>query len=152
MLKHVLPLERLDVEEPQRRHSLRHRLRGQLPLTKQVQLVLADMLRAKMVGTTMKVFGKLLDRKQIGFCGARGVVATLEFFEHPLSELRHRKYLLCLKSCRHSDLPGYRHKCSSRRASGLVQTGFAAGSAFGAAVHPEVAACMVRRLTAREKF
>jgi hypothetical protein len=39
----------------------------------------------------MKVFGKLLDRKQVGFCGARGIVATLEFFEHPVSELSHKK-------------------------------------------------------------
>jgi len=52
------------------------------------------MLRTKPVGSTMKVFGKLLDRKQVGFCGSRGIVATLEFFEHPVSELSHKKYLL----------------------------------------------------------
>jgi hypothetical protein len=52
------------------------------------------MLRTKLVGSTMKVFGKLLDRKEVGFCGSRGIVATLEFFEHPLSELSHKKYLL----------------------------------------------------------
>ena len=89
-----MPLERLDVEEPQRGYSLRHRLGRQLPLPKQIELVLTDMLRAKPVGRTMKVFGKLLDRKQVGFCGARGIVATLEFFEHPVSELGHKKYLL----------------------------------------------------------
>jgi hypothetical protein len=94
VFQHVLPLEGLDVEEPQRGHSLRHRLRGQLPLAKQVQLVLPDMLRAKLVGTTMKVFGKLLDRKQIGSRGAWGIVQTLEFFKHPVSQLSHKKYLL----------------------------------------------------------
>jgi hypothetical protein len=39
VLQHVMSLERLDVEEPQPGHSLRHRFRSQLPLTKQVQLV-----------------------------------------------------------------------------------------------------------------
>ena len=51
VLQHVMPLERLDVKEPQRCHSLRHRLRSQLPLTKQVELVLPDMLRTKLVGS-----------------------------------------------------------------------------------------------------
>ena len=63
VLQHVMPLQRLDVEEPQRGYSLRHCLRSQLPLTKQVELVLPDMLRTKLVRSTMKVFGKLLDRK-----------------------------------------------------------------------------------------
>jgi hypothetical protein len=94
VFQHALPLERLDVEEPQRRHALRHRLRSQLPLTEQVKLVLPDMLRTKPAGSTSEVFGKLLDRKQIGSCGARGIVATLEFFEHPVSKLSHKKYLL----------------------------------------------------------
>jgi hypothetical protein len=91
VLQHVMSLERLDVEEPQRGHSLRHRLRSQLALTKQVELVLPDMLRTKPIGSTMKVFGKLLDRKQVGSCGSRAIVATLQFFEHPVSELSHEK-------------------------------------------------------------
>jgi hypothetical protein len=64
-----MPLERLDEEEPQCGNSLRHRLRSQLALTQQVELVLTDMLRAKLVGSTMKVFRKLLDREQIGSRG-----------------------------------------------------------------------------------
>ena len=51
----------LDVEEAECGHSLRHRLRSQLALAKQVELVLTDMFRAKLVGSTMKVFSKLLD-------------------------------------------------------------------------------------------
>jgi hypothetical protein len=58
VLQHVMSLERLDVEEPQPGHSLRHRLRSQLALTKQVELVLPDMLCTKLIGSTMKVFGK----------------------------------------------------------------------------------------------
>jgi FAD/FMN-containing dehydrogenase len=52
------------------------------------------MLRAKPVGSTMKVFGKLLDREQVGSRGTWGIVATLEFLKHPVSELSHKKYLL----------------------------------------------------------
>jgi hypothetical protein len=62
MLKHVLPLERLDVEEPKRSCSLRHRFRRQLSFPQQVQLILTYLLRAKLVGRTMKLFGKLLNR------------------------------------------------------------------------------------------
>src|ERR1700688_67807 len=85
LLQHVMPLERLDEEEAQCSHSLRHRLRSQLALAKQVELVLADMFRAKLIGSTMKVFSKLrcnqhqpasqlkLDREQVGFYGSRGI-------------------------------------------------------------------------------
>jgi hypothetical protein len=51
MLKHVLPLERLDVEEPKRSCSLRHRFRRQLSFPQQVQLILTYLLRAKLVGS-----------------------------------------------------------------------------------------------------
>jgi hypothetical protein len=64
VLQHVMPLERLDEEEAQCSHSLRHRLRSQLALAKQVKLVLADLFRAKLIGSTIKVFSKLLDREQ----------------------------------------------------------------------------------------
>ena len=96
MLKHVMPLERLDVEEPQRSRSLRNRLRRQLPFAQQVELILTDLLCAKLVGSTMKVFSELLNRMQIASCGARRVVATLEFFEHPVSELSHNDLLVTL--------------------------------------------------------
>jgi hypothetical protein len=52
------------------------------------------MLRTQPIGSTMKMFSKLLDREQVGFCGSRGIVATLEFFEHPVSQMSHKKYLL----------------------------------------------------------
>jgi hypothetical protein len=52
------------------------------------------MLRAQLIGSTVKVFGKLLDREQIGSRGSRGIVAALEFLEHPVSQLSHKKYLL----------------------------------------------------------
>ena len=63
-----LPLERLDVEEPQRSRSLRHRFRRQLPFPQQVELILTDVLGAKLVGSTMKVFSELLNRMQVAPC------------------------------------------------------------------------------------
>jgi hypothetical protein len=62
MLKHMLPLERLDVEEPKRSRSLRHRLRRQLPFPQQVELILTYLLCPELVGSAMKVFGELLNR------------------------------------------------------------------------------------------
>src|SRR5271163_2474558 len=124
MLKHVLPLERLDVEEPKRSRSLRHGFRRQLPLPQQVELILTYLLCAKLVGSTMKVFSELLNRMQVAPCGARRVVAALEFLEHPVSELSHSDLLVTLTLSPTSTRPLGRHKYSIRRASGLVQTGF----------------------------
>src|ERR1700720_4010210 len=118
MFKHVLPLERLDIEEPQR-----SRFRRQLPFPQQVELILTYVLRAKLVGSTMKVFSELLNRMQVAPCGTRRVVATLEFFEHPVSELSHNDLLVTLTLSPTSLYSPGRHKCSIRRASGLVQTG-----------------------------
>src|ERR1700722_9865598 len=124
MLKHVLPLERLDVEEPKRSRSLCHCLRSQLSLPQQIELILTYLLRAKLVGSTMEMFGELLDRVQVAPCGARRVVATLEFFEHPVSELSHNDLLVTLNLPPTSTHAPRCRKCSIRRASGLVQTGF----------------------------
>src|SRR6202051_3857047 len=96
MFNHVLPLERLDIEDPKRSRSLRHRFRRQLPFPQQVELILTYVLRAKLVGSTMKVFSELLNRMQVAPCGARRVVATLEFFEHPVSESSHNDLLVPL--------------------------------------------------------
>src|SRR6202167_2380663 len=119
MLKHVLPLERLDVEEPKRSRSLRHRFRRQLPFPQQVELVLTYVLRAEPVGSTMKVFSELLNGVQVAPCGARRVVATLEFFEHPVSELSHNDLLVTLTLPPSSLYSFGRHKCSIRRTQRL---------------------------------
>src|ERR1700678_148052 len=120
MLKHVLPLERLDVEEPKRSRSLRHRFRRQLPFPQQVELILTYLLGSELVGSTMEVFSELLNRMQVAPCGARRVVATLEFFEHPVSELSHNDLLVTLTLSPTSLYSLGRHKCSIRRARGLV--------------------------------
>src|SRR5271165_5518906 len=124
MFKHVSPLEGLDIEKPERSGALRNRLRRQLPFSQQVKLILTYLLCPELVGSTMKVFGELLNRLQIASSGARRVVATLEFFEHPVSELSHNDLLVTLTLSPTSTHPLGRRKCSIRRASGLVQTRF----------------------------
>ena len=62
MFEHVSPLEGLDVEKPERSRALRNRLRGQLPFSQQVKLILTYLLCPELVGSTMEVFGELLNR------------------------------------------------------------------------------------------
>src|ERR1700721_3237163 len=124
MLKHVVPRERLDGEEPKRSRSLRHRFRRLLPFPQQVELILTYLLGSELVGSTMEVFSELLNRMQVAPCGARRVVATLEFFEHPVSELSHNDLLVTLTLSPTSLYSLGPHKCSIPRARGLVQTGF----------------------------
>jgi hypothetical protein len=55
-------LQHLDVKEAQRSQSLRDGVRGQLPYPKHSCLILPNVFRAKPVGWTVKVPGKVLDR------------------------------------------------------------------------------------------
>ena len=59
-----------------------------------MDLVLADMVRPKLFRRTAKVPGELLHRMQVRPHGVRRVVATLEFVEHQLAKMGHRKILL----------------------------------------------------------
>src|SRR6202522_3878367 len=117
MLKHVLSLERLDQEEPKRTRSLCHCLRSQLSLPQQIELILTYLLRAKLVGSTMEMFGELLNRVQVAPCGARRVVATLEFVAPPVADFTHNDLLVSLALPPTSPTPLGRHKCTIRRAS-----------------------------------
>src|SRR5271166_5381843 len=87
-------LEGLDVEEAQRRQPLVHRIRRQLPLLKQRGLVLADVLRAQLIGGTVEVPGEVFDGVNVTIDGGLSVVATLQFFEHDLAKMGHREILL----------------------------------------------------------
>jgi hypothetical protein len=128
MLEQVFLLERLDVEEPKGSRSRRRRFRRQLPFPQQVELMLTYLLGSELAGSMMKVFSELLNRMQVAPCGARRVVATLEFFEHPVSELSHNDLLVTLTLSPTSTHALGSRKCSIRRTSGLVQTGFAPGA------------------------
>src|SRR5271166_5916374 len=90
------PLERLDVEEAQSRQALVHRIRRQLPLLKQGGLVLADVLRAQLIGGTVEIPGEMFDGVKVTIDGGLSVVATLQFLEHDLAKMGHREILLSL--------------------------------------------------------
>jgi len=87
----VWPAQRLDKEETQRRGAALDGSGRKLALAKQICLVLADMLRAKLFRRKMEVLRKVLHREDVRPYGALRVVATLEFFQHLLPKMGHGK-------------------------------------------------------------
>jgi hypothetical protein len=83
-------LDRLRVEEPQSRKSLRHRGCSQLSLTEQIRLVLANVLRSELIRRAVKVTRKILNRLDVAVDGSLSVITTLEFFEHHFAKVGHR--------------------------------------------------------------
>ncbi len=81
----------LDEQEAQSRSPDLDGPGRQLPIPKQMHLVLADMARAQALGRTMEVLRKVFNRMEIAMCGAWGVVATLEFIQHQLTKMGHGK-------------------------------------------------------------
>ena len=53
--------------------------RRELAITKQMNLVLPDIVRAQKVRRAAKISRKILNRTDVGTYGVRGVVATLSF-------------------------------------------------------------------------
>jgi hypothetical protein len=60
----------------------------------QMNLVLANFLRAQLVRRTMEICSEPSDGADIGACGSLGVIATLEFLERPHSKFGHRDLLV----------------------------------------------------------
>ena len=81
----VTSLQSLDVEEAEGRHIVLHRTGVQLLLLKQVGLILAQVLRAELVGGLMEMVGEFLHYPNVGFYGSLSVVTTLEFLQHHLA-------------------------------------------------------------------
>jgi hypothetical protein len=75
------PLQHLAIEETQGCQPLRYGVRGQLPPSEQRGLILANMLRAKLIGWTMEMPSEMLDRVD----GGLGVVAAPQFLKHDLA-------------------------------------------------------------------
>ncbi len=95
-----------------------------------MQLVLPDLQRAKLIGRTVEVRGEPRDRVSVRPCGSLGVIAALEFLERHFSKLGHRD-LLVTQTIRLCLQPLASTTRSVRRASGLVQTAFAANVRVG---------------------
>ena len=122
LIGRVGPAQRLDEQEPQRCGLSFDGARRKLAVAKQMDLVLANAIRAELVWRTVEALGESFQSMHVGANSVWGVVTALELIQHPLAKMGHRKILLVtqtltaqLSTC---------HRCSSRRASGFVQTLF----------------------------
>src|SRR5208282_1838607 len=93
---------------------------GEFAITKQVNLVFADVVWTEAVRRTAEVLRKILHRMDVGTNRVLRVVATLEFIQHQLSEMGHSDLLVT--QTLHGQQCWGRPRGSVRRASGLVQT------------------------------
>src|ERR1700756_2805194 len=87
------PAQRLDEEKTQRRSAAFDGSCRKLALTKQIRLVLADMLRAKPLWRKVEVLREVLHRVNVATSSALRVVAALEFIQHPLPKIGHGNLL-----------------------------------------------------------
>ena len=87
-------LERLAVEEPQSRQTLRNGARRQLPLLKQLGLIFTNVPGAQTVRRTVESSSKFFDCADVTACGSLGVITTLEFLQHHFSQMAHRDLLV----------------------------------------------------------
>src|ERR1700733_11704886 len=93
IFEQITSLQRLDIEEAERRHMQLHSASIQLLLLKQVGLILAQVLRTEPVGRLMEMPGEFLDDPDVGFYGTLSVITTLEFFQHHFAKSGHRDLL-----------------------------------------------------------
>ena len=78
-------LQNLRIEETQSCQPLRYGIRGQLPPGEKSSLILADVLRAKLIGRTMEVSTEVFNGADVSADGGLGVVTALQFLEHDLA-------------------------------------------------------------------
>src|SRR5215469_858948 len=86
--------ESLDVEKPQSRQALRYRARRQLPLLKQLGLVLANVSRTQTVWRAVEVSSEILECTNVLTSGNLCVITALEFLQHHFSKMGHRDLLV----------------------------------------------------------
>ena len=78
-------LQHVNVEEPQRRQPQDDGVRTELQLGEQHRLVLANVLRAKLIGRTAKVPAEVLNTVQVCADGGSGEVAAMQLLKHELT-------------------------------------------------------------------
>src|SRR5271156_3199729 len=120
MIGEIRSPECLDEEKTQSGSATFDGGRGEFAITKQVNLVFADVVWTESVRRTAEVLRKILHRMDVGTNRVLRVVATLEFLQHQLSELGHSDLLVT--QTLHGQQCWGRPRGSVRRASGLVQT------------------------------
>jgi hypothetical protein len=91
LIEQVWSSKGLDEEEAQSRSPDLDGPGRQLPIPKQMHLVLADMAWAQALRRTMEVLRKVFNRVEIATRGAWRIVATLEFIQHQLPKTGHGK-------------------------------------------------------------
>ena len=85
ILNHPGLLERDTVEEAERTDNLDDARPGEVPFLDEIELILADMLRAEAVWWGPKVLGKVGDTTQIAIDRQRRIVAQVQVVVHPLA-------------------------------------------------------------------
>src|SRR5437667_3297630 len=89
----IAPLQSFLVEKTQSRHADLDRAWGIFLIVEQVQLVAAYLLGAKFFRRHAEVLRKLPYGKDVTTGCCLGIVATLEFFQHPFTKSGHRDLL-----------------------------------------------------------
>jgi len=86
--------ECLDEEKTQSGSATFDGARREFAITKQVNLVFADVVWTEAIRLTAEVLRKILHRMDIGTNRVLRVVATLEFIQHQLPEMGHSNLLV----------------------------------------------------------
>src|SRR5262249_3508939 len=79
----------LDIEESQGSSVRANRLDCELPLLEQMYLVLPYVVRIEPIGTLAEIPTEILNDSQIPLDSAFREIATLEFFQHTLTQICH---------------------------------------------------------------
>ena len=75
-------LQRFVKKEAQSGHPLIDRVGGEMPLPKQIPLILANVLGLKFFNRPVEVTAQIRNHAQVGARGTLRVISTLEFLEH----------------------------------------------------------------------
>jgi hypothetical protein len=94
LLDEVAPPQDLVEEESAGAHVQLHRAWCRYSLPQQVSLVRAQVRPREAIGGAPEVAGELVDVLDVIRDGRRGVLATVEFLQHRLSEMGHRHLLV----------------------------------------------------------
>ena len=78
-------LQHMNVEEPKRCQPQDDRVRTELELGKQSCLILAYVLRTKLIGRAPEISAEVLHTVQVGADGGSGEVAAMQLLNHELT-------------------------------------------------------------------
>src|ERR1035441_9115286 len=94
VLGEIWPSQRLDVEKAQSCRAQCNRPCLELAFSKQIGLILPNMIRSQQLWRAVEIPGKVLYRVQVGVDRVLRVVATLELIQHLLPKMGHKSLLV----------------------------------------------------------